>query len=342
MIVPDGARTAAEKAAMHRESRKGVGIMQPKAGLSSASLARLFQTPSLIYFVMVAETLSMRETARRLNIASSAVARQIGHLEQTLDMPLFTREARRLRLTPAGEILLRHARQLAGPLEAAVSELGLLAGMKTGTVRIATVESVGLTILPGLVAAFGAHYPSLHVDIRMASASEVIDAVVGAEVDIGFTFIAKPNREIEIATRRDLPIGVVMRADHPLAGEVRPSFATCFAHPFAVPRRGLSIREMIEPFLHQDASARRSYVEVNSIRMLFELAKTGRYLSFMTPLGIEQELASGDVVFRPIADKGLALNRFGMVIRAGGNLRFAPAAFFNLASHHFNQSEELR
>jgi len=316
--------------------------MQMKPALSSASLARLFQTPSLIYFVMVAETLSMRETARRLNIASSAVARQIGHLEQTLGMPLFTREARRLRLTPAGEILLRHARQMTGPLEAAVSDLGLLAGMKTGTVRIATVESVGLTILPGLVADFGAQYPSLHVDIRMASASEVIDMVVGAEVDIGFGFIARPRREIEIAIRRDLPIGAVMRPDHPLAGETRPSFAACFAHPFAVPRRGLSIREVIDPFLDQGGPGQRSFVEVNSIRMLFELARTGRYLAFMTPLGIEEALAAGEVVFRPIADRGLALNRFGMIIRAGGDLRYAPAAFFNLASRHFDRSDDLR
>jgi len=315
--------------------------METKTSLSPVHLARLFHTPSLIYFVMVAETLSMRETARRMNIASSAVARQIGHLEQTLEMALFIREARRLRLTPAGEILLRHTKQLMGPLEAAVSELSLLAGLKTGTVRIATVESVGLTILPSIIADFGTHYPSLHVDIRMASAQEVIEMVVGSDVDIGFTFLASQRREIEIAIRRDLPIGAVMRADHPLANEARLSFATCFGHPFAVPRHGLSIRDVMEPFLGQGGSRGRSFVEVNSIRMLFELAKTGRYLSFMTPLGIERELASGEVVFRPIADKGLALNRFGMVIRKGGDLRFAPAAFFNLASSHFHARDGL-
>lgn len=312
------------------------------SALSPVHLARLFHTPSLIYFLMVAETLSMRETARRMNIASSAVARQIGQLEQTLQMPLFLREARRLRLTSAGEILLRHARQLTGPLEAAVSELSLLAGLKTGTVRIATVESVGLTILPGLVAAFGAQYPSLHVDIRMAPATEVIDMVVASEADIGFTFIAAPHRDIEVAIRRDLPIGAVMRADHPLAGETRLTFAACFSHPFAMPRLGLSIRDVMEPFLGQSGPGGRSFVEANSIRMLFELAKTGRYLSFMTPLGIERELASGEVVFRPIVDKGLALNRFGMVVKKGGDLRFAPAAFFNLASSHFDTSNDLR
>jgi len=165
--------------------------------------------------------------------------------------------------------------------------------------------------------------------------------VVDSEVDIGFTFLAAQHRGIEIAIRRDLPIGAVMRADHPLAEEMRPSFATCFSHAFAVPRHGLSIREVIEPFLTQGASRGRSFVEVNSIRMLFELAKTGRYLSFMTPLGIERELASGEVVFRPIGDKGLPLNRFGMVIRKGGDLRYAPAAFFNLASSHFAARDGL-
>lgn len=316
-------------------------VLDSKNPLSPASLARLFHTPSLLYFTMVAETLSMRETARRLNIASSAVARQIGHLEQSLGMQLFLREARRLRLTPAGEILLRHTRQLTGPLEAAVSQLSLLAGLKTGTVRLATVESVGLTILPGLIAEFSAQYPSLHVDVRVAPAQEAIDMVVESEVDIGFTFLAAQPRGIEVAIRRDLPIGAVMRADHPLAGELRPSFATCFGHTFALPRRGMSIRDVIEPFLDRDGSQGRSFVEVNSIRMLFELAKTGRYLSFMTPLGIERELASGEVVFRPISDKGLPLNRFGMVIRKGGDLRYAPAAFFNLASTHFATRDGL-
>ncbi|MCX5514828.1 transcriptional regulator [Kaistia algarum] len=309
--------------------------------VSAASLARLFHTPSLLYFVSVAETLSMRETARRLNIASSAVARQIGHLEETLGFKLFSRERRRLRLTPAGEILLRHARELTHPLEAAVSELDLLAGLQSGSVRIATVESVGLSILPRLIAEFGRRYPRLKVETRVAPASDVVELVAAGEADMGFAFLARATRHVEIAVRRDLPIGVVIRSDHPLAAAQALSFADCFAHPCAVPARGLSIREVIDPFLVPFGDLPRSVVEANSVRMLYELARSGHYAAFLTPLGIEREIMSGEVLFRPLTERGLPLNRFGMIVRSQSSLRFAPAAFFDMARIYFDTAGNL-
>ncbi|MFT3974951.1 MAG: LysR family transcriptional regulator [Amaricoccus sp.] len=87
----------------------------------------------------------MRECARRLNVASSAVSRQIGQLEDALGMAPFQRGHRRLRLTAAGEILYRHANRAIAPIEAAVSELDMLRGLRIGSVRIATAESVGVS-----------------------------------------------------------------------------------------------------------------------------------------------------------------------------------------------------
>ena len=120
--------------------------------LSPALLARVFHQPALVYFVAVARHASVREAARQLNIASSAVTRQIALLEDALGMALFHRARQRMTLTPAGEILFRHARRLTAPMEAAVSELEMLRGLKTGSVRIAAVESVGLSFLPALIA----------------------------------------------------------------------------------------------------------------------------------------------------------------------------------------------
>ena len=324
---------AAEKLALEHPSGRG--------GLAPAALARVFHTPSLLYFLAVAEELSIRAAARRLHIASSAVARQIAQLEAAIGMALFERESRRLSLTAAGEILLRHARELSGPIDAAVSELDLLAGLRSGTIRLATFESVGLTILPRIVASFAGRYPRLHVDIRMASAAEVIDLLADHEVDMGFTFIARPPRGLDVAIRRDLPIGAVMRPDHPLAVNPAPTFADCAAHLIAVPGRGLSIRDVLEPFIDQEPRGKRSFVEANSIRMLVELAASGRYVAFVTALGIDRDVAEGRVVFRPLADRGLPLNRFGLVVRSGGTLRFAPAAFFDHAKATFDAIESL-
>ncbi|RDJ26907.1 LysR family transcriptional regulator [Bosea caraganae] len=307
--------------------------------LSPALLARVFHQPSLIYFNAVAECLSVREAGRRLNIASSAVTRQIAQLEDALGMALFQRDGRRLTLAPAGEILYRHARRLTLPLEAAVSELDMLRGLKTGSVRIATVESVGLSVLPQLIADFGRRYPRLHLDVSVVASSDVIARLADERADVGFGFVAKPSSLVEVAVRRDVRIGVVMRPDHPLAAVPHLTLAACIAHPMAVAKPEISIREVIEPFLQQSALILPPLVEVDSIRLLVELALIGGYASVMTPIGVQNEIKSGTLLFRPLEDQGLPTNRFGLMVRAGVNLHFAPAVFYDHAKHHFGSVE---
>lgn len=307
--------------------------------LSPALLARVFHQPSLIYFNAVAENLSVREAARRLNVASSAVTRQVAGLENALGMELFLREGRRLTLTPAGEILYRHARRLTAPLEAAVSELDMLRGLKTGSVRIAAVESVGLSFLPRLIADFGRRYPRLHLDVAVASSADVMARLLGERADIGFGFIAGAPKGIEVTVRRDVRIGVVMRPDHPLAASPNLTLAVCLAHPVAVAKPEISIRAVIEPFLQRSAVIRRPLVEVDSIRMLVELAQIGHHVSIMTPIGAQNEIQNGSLLFRPLEDARLPDNRFGLMVRAGGNLHFAPAVFYEHAKHYFESIE---
>ncbi len=307
--------------------------------LSPALLARVFHQPSLIYFNAVAECLSVRGAGRRLNIASSAVTRQIAQLEDALGLALFQRDRRRLKLTPAGEILYRHARRLTIPLEAAISELDLLRGLKTGTVRVASVESVGISFLPQLVADFRQRYPRLHLDVSVVTSTDVIARLADERADIGFGFVAKPSAQIEVAVRRDVRIGVVMRPDHPLASEPELTLAACIAHPLAVAKPEISIRDVIEPFLQQSALVPPPLVEVDSIRMLVELALIGGYASVMTPIGVQNEVRSGALVFRALEDPGLPTNRFGLMVRAGKSLHLAPAVFYDHAKYHFSSLE---
>ncbi len=307
--------------------------------LSAALLARMFHQPAMIYFQTVAELLSIRECARRLNIASSAVSRQIAQLEDALGMALFTREGRRLKLTAAGEILYRHVRRVASPLEAAVSELDMLRGLKTGSVRIATVESVGLSFLPSLLADFSLRYPTLHLNVEVTSSAEVVARLADESVDVGFGFLTGPSREIEMAVRRDVRVGVLMRPEHPLVRIPRLTLAECFAHPVAIGTSELSIRRAIQPILDTSASARPPLLEVASIRMLVELAQLGRHVSIMTPIGAHTEISNGSLVFRPLEDPGLPTNRFGLMVRTGADLHFAPAVFYDQAREHFRSLE---
>jgi DNA-binding transcriptional LysR family regulator len=303
--------------------------------LSPALLARVFHQPALIYFNAAARNLSIREAARQLNVASSAVTRQVAQLEDALGLALFTREKRRLRLSPAGEILFRHARRLTAPMEAAVTELEMLRGNRTGSVRIATVESVGLTFLPSLLTEFGARYPRLTLDVSMGTAAEVTETLLDERADVGFGFIAGRPRAIEVSAPRGVRIGALMHPGHPLAAKQRLTVADCLVFPLAVAKPEISIREVIEPFLQRAASFAVPRVEVNSIRMMVELAVAGRYVTIMTPIGAQDEIASGTVVFRPLLDPHLPTNHFGILARSVAGLQFAPAVFYQHALGYF-------
>lgn len=304
--------------------------------LSSGLLARVFHQPSLLYFNAVATHLSIREAARRLNIASSAITRQVAQLEDALGIALFLREKRRLRLSPAGEILFRHSRRLAAPMEAAVSEIEMLRGVRAGAVRIAAAESVGLSFLPQLISDFGRRYPRLNLEVSIAPSSDIIARLVDERIDIGFAFIAKPPRQVDVAFRRDVSIGAVMTPDHPLAGVRSLTMRQCLEHPLAVGKPEISIREVIEPFLRSSAAILPPLVEVDSIRLLVELALGGHYASIMTPIGAQNEIAAGRLVFRDLRD-GLPTNRFGILVRGGGALHLAPAIFFEHAKAYFEK-----
>lgn len=305
--------------------------------LSASLLARVFHQPSLLYFNAVATHLSIREASRRLNVASSAVTRQVAQLEDALGIALFLREKRRLRLSPAGEILFRHSRRLMAPMEAAVSEIELLRGVRAGSVRIATVESVGLSFLPQLISEFGRRYPRLNLDVSIVPSAEVIERLVDERVDIGFGFLSKSARNVDIAFRRDVNIGVLMTPDHPLASVEHLTMEQCLQHPLAVGKPEISIREVIEPFLRASASITPPLVEVDSIRMLMELALGGHYASIVTPIGAQNEIAAGRLVFRQLMDGGLPTNRFGILLRSGGALHLAPAIFYEYARGHFEK-----
>lgn len=312
---------------------------RPDTALGPAHLARVFHQPSLIYFNAVARHLSIREAARQLNVASSAISRQIGQLETALGLSLFERERQRLHLSPAGEILFRHTQQLTGPLDKAVAELDMLRGLRTGRVRIATIESVGLSLLPQLLADFGKRHPRIDLDVTVTSSVDVVDKLTTDQVDIGFGFITTPPAGVEVALRRDVHVGALMRADHPLASTPNLRLADCLGHPMAIARPEISLRALIDPFLARAAPALPPLIEANSIRMLVELAGLGDYVSIMTPIGAQNELASGDLCFRPLQDTGLPTNRFALLVRARSNLHFAPAVFYEHAMNRFGDIE---
>lgn len=277
------------------------------------------------YFVAVAESGSVRAASRSLNVAASAISRQLLQLEDTLGVALFDRTGRGLTLSPAGEILLRGLRAAARGHEQTLDELSALKGLKRGRLRLATVESISVSILPDMLLAFSRMHPGIEVSVTVTVSETVTTMVRDHEADLGFTFNPVSLEGFETVAARDLHLGAIMASSHPLVGMARLSLTECLAYPVAWPSAGLSLRTILDSV---PASRRvRPAFECNSLRLMASLARRGSCIAFQTPIGIEQDLAAGTLVWIPLTDKRLPLDRFKVVRRQDARGRPAVDAF---------------
>lgn len=296
-------------------------------------MTRLERSPlatAFRYFAAVAENGSIRGAAAALSVAPSAINRQVLLVERGLGTELFDRVGRSLRLSEAGHILLAHVRGAERTYEDALSAINELRGLKRGKVHLATVESVSVHMVPELLAVFMNLYPGIEVRVTVTAAETVTALVRSGEADMGLTFNPHGLDGLDVAFERPFPIGALMSPDHPLARRRRLALADCAAFPLVMPARGLSLRSLIDAALRSSDKPVRPAVEANSLRLMAALARRGGCIAFQTVIGIEPELAAGNLVLVPLADEALPLNRLTFLRQAGRRGTLAARA---LAEH---------
>lgn len=291
--------------------------------------ARNLYAPAMRYFAAVAEVGSIRAAARELNVASSAINRQVLWLEEALEMQLFERVGRRLRLSQAGEILLAHVRRTYSDFDATVSELDALKGLRRGTVSVATVESVADSVLPRVVDSFRKKFAGIHLKVTVGSSEQAAALVESAEADVGFTFDPPETSALTIAYRHDLQIGAFMSPDHPLSKKQELSLADCLKHPVVLPSQGLSLRSRLDAVIADIPGRLMTFVESNSLSYLRALVREGNVVGFQTHIGLESDLAAGNFVFKALQDEPLKHDRLCIVTSSHRALALAPGMFFD-------------
>lgn len=282
------------------------------------------------YFLAVADAGSIRAAARELNIVSSAVNRQILLLEENLGIRLFDRVGRGLRLSEAGSLLARQVRETLGRYDDVVTELDTLRGLRRGRIRIATVESISVERLPDLLAEYWHRHSGIEVVLTVAGAEEVTRLVDEGLADVGVTFSTHPLEGLRLVYEETHPVGALMAAGHPLAGRDPLTFQDLIAEPLVLPARGMSLRTAVEPLLaprRRDLSVR---AELNSLRLMSALVRRSRSVGFLTNVGFERELRTGELVWRPLAGADLVTDRLMVVSRIGSIPSLAVAAFTDL------------
>lgn len=292
-------------------------------------------------FLLVAEAGSVRAAARQTNTAASAISRQIALLEEALGIQLFDRSGRTMRLSPAGEELLHGLTASSLVHEQTLEQLNALRGLKSGRIRIATVESISVSILPTMLQHFTNAHPGLQIHITVAGSEAVTELVRDHRADVGMTFNPSTLDGLDVVDEIDLQLGAVVAARHPLAKRDAVSLRDCLEHPVAWPALGLSLRNLLDPIVRQHKLTVKPSFECNSLRLMAGLATNGTCIAFQTHVGIERELAEGSLVFVPLSDRRLPADRLVLLCRRGLDGRTAASTFLEHAKRHLTEAETV-
>ncbi len=145
-------------------------------------------TALLRSFVAIVDTGSMLNAADQVFVTQSALSLQIKRLEELVQQALFTREGRRLTITPAGEVLLDYARRLLSLHDEGIAALS--SERFTGPARIGMVQDFADNILTGVLARFAELHPDSHIYARVAGTAELQTMLDRAQLDIILGFAA--------------------------------------------------------------------------------------------------------------------------------------------------------
>lgn len=272
---------------------------------------------ALLYFDAVRRAGSIREAARRLNVASSAVNRQILKLEAEVGAPLFERFSDGIKLTSAGEAMARHVLVVLQDLERARSDIQGLKGARIGHVAIAAVEGVCGALLPEVIGHLRERTPRVTVAAESMGSLAIPKAVLEGDADIGIAFALPRQPELRQVALGRFRLGAVMAPAHPLAGRSKVTLSSCFDYPVVMPSGDLSIGGLLAPAMARLPRSVQPVIRSSSIELMRELAERGTGITFQTRIGLERSIADGRLVHVPLDANGPIWSDLGVYVRGG-------------------------
>jgi DNA-binding transcriptional LysR family regulator len=175
------------------------------------------QIESLKVFCDLAETESFTKAAQINSVTQSAVSQQISSLERIFKSLLIERSKKRFRLTREGQVLYDYSKQIIQTYESLHSKLQELKDIISGTIRVATIYSIGLHDLPPYIKKFMKNYPTVNIHVEYRRANQVYEDVYSNVVDMGLVAYPIKDAKLEIIPLRKEPLVLICHPQHPFA-----------------------------------------------------------------------------------------------------------------------------
>ena len=235
-------------------------------------------------FDEVARQGAFAPAARELCLTQSALSESIKQLEDALGLRLFDRTTRTVGLTAAGQAFLLDVRQAFDTLEQGFQNLGDLAALRRGKVRIAAAPSVLAVLLLPVLPALRAQHPGIEVDLIEDSAEGIAQRVQAGSVDFGVGAAHPAGGDLLTQPLVSDGMGLVARADEPLL-QAPQLMAADLAHlPFVGMTTDTAISQLLAAAPGMPANVLQTPLRMSNPQLLFEAVALGLGVSIVPAL----------------------------------------------------------
>jgi DNA-binding transcriptional LysR family regulator len=269
---------------------------------------------------------SFSGAAASLAYTQSAVSQQIAALERETGTRLLERTPRGVRPTEAGEALVRHAEAVLARLAEAEAELEAIAGLRSGSIRLASFASASAGLVPAAISAFRAQHPSVDVELTLAEPLDGIAQVKAGDVDValatGRALVGKER--LAVVHLLDDPVFVALPRSHRFADRAAIRIEELNEEPFMFGRgNDCPDRELFMNVCRRAGFEPEVSLETDDYNAMQGFVAMGMGVALIPALALAT--IRDDIVIRPLAGEG-AVREILAVSTPGGSRSPATAA----------------
>jgi DNA-binding transcriptional LysR family regulator len=289
------------------------------------------QIETLKIFCDLVETRSFSQAAERNFVTQSAVSQQVRGLEGKFKRRLLerVRGRRDLHLTQAGETFYEASREVLRAYEQLEEGMRRQSGTVSGTVRVATVYSVGLHELPPVVREFMTRYPQAKIDLEYSRTTRIVRDVLSGAVELGLVAYPEKRRGLEVVPLGGDRLVLICPPDHQFAGRKRLKAADLQGHDFVLFERDIPTRRATDRILRAHGVTVHRAAEFDNIETIKRAVEVGLGLGIVPRPSVLDEEKSGQLAVVPLAEPEWQ-RTVGIIYRSDRALGTAAKKFIEL------------
>ena len=219
----------------------------------------------LRYLLAIVEEANFTRAAEKVFVSQSALSQQIQSLEQEVGTVLLDRSRKGVRPTEAGAILVHHARRIFQEIEQAETAMQELNGLLRGELHIGVVQTVNEYFMPELVANFSQTYPDIRLFIDELATDEIENGLEAGALQVGLSFLPTERAGIDTFPLFREPLVLIVRRDHPLAGETVIPVRILDAMPMVMLSKTFCTRRLWEENARLASAQPQVMIEMNTV-----------------------------------------------------------------------------